>query len=110
MSIKKYDLENREEFQILLNCADKILVRAFADWCDPCKQIENLFEEESNKLASEGVYIVNINVDSGNNLASYLKIKSVPQFRYYKDGELLEISTSGDKLKFLKFIEKIKKL
>tara|TARA_B100001057_G_C22861367_1_gene954638 strand:- start:1164 stop:1496 length:333 start_codon:yes stop_codon:yes gene_type:complete len=110
MSLRKQYLETREDFKIMLSCAERILVRAYADWCKPCKNIESTFEKESDLLVDEGIYIVNINVDSGNDLASFLKIKSVPQFRYYKDGELLEISTSGNKEKFLKFIEKIKKL
>tara|TARA_B100000989_G_C19237210_1_gene342465 strand:- start:141 stop:473 length:333 start_codon:yes stop_codon:yes gene_type:complete len=110
MSLRIQYLETRDEFKILLSCAEKILVRAYADWCEPCKKIHDLFEDESNKLSDDGIYIVNINVDSGYDLASFLKIKSVPQFRYYKNGELLEISTSGNKVKFLKFIEKIKKL
>ena len=110
MSLRKQYLETREEFMLMLNCAERILVRAYADWCKPCKNIEDTFEKESDILADRGVYIVNINIDSGNDLASFLKIKSVPQFRFYKDGDLLEISTSGNKEKFLKFIEKIKKL
>ena len=34
MSLRKQYLETREEFKIMLNCAERILVRAYADWCE----------------------------------------------------------------------------
>ena len=54
-----------------------------ADWCNPCKQTRPFVEELVRE--TEELTVLFIDVDIENELASELKVKSVPTLILFKD-------------------------
>jgi len=98
-------LENRTDFKKLLNEELNIIVKAGADWCGPCKQITPYFDEYVASYLTNKFIIVKLNVDSGSDLASYLKIKSIPQLFYYKHGSLQNTMVGSNTKHLKKFLD-----
>ena len=97
-------LENREDFRELLKKERAVIVKAGAGWCGPCKQITPYFDEYTESYLNNKFIVVKLDVDSGNDLASYLKIKSIPQLFYYKDGYLQNTMIGSDENHLKKFM------
>lgn len=57
-----------------------------APWCGPCKMMAPSLEELSEELEGK-VKFVKINVDDHKKVATELKVRGIPAFFIYKDGE-----------------------
>ena len=71
-----------------------VIVKFKAEWCGPCKKIEPLVHTLM-KQYSKINYVV-VDVDDGSNIASYLKIRSIPTIVSYLDGDIHEILSSSN--------------
>lgn len=60
-----------------------------APWCGPCKMMAPSLEALSEELEGK-VKFVKINVDDHQKTASSLKVRGIPAFFVYKDGEMIE--------------------
>lgn len=80
--------ENRRDFQELIkkysHC--KIIIKAYAEWCKPCKIIDNHIYELFEKLNIRNKLLILLNVDKQQDVASYLKIRALPTIITYEDG------------------------
>jgi thioredoxin len=54
-----------------------VLVDLYADWCQPCKQLEPILEEISNELAGK-LKLVRVNIDQSPNVARAFRVQSIP--------------------------------
>jgi len=97
-------LENRADFKELLKKELNIVVKAGADWCGPCKQITPYFDEYTESYLNNKFIVVKLDVESGRDLASYLKIKSIPQLSYYRNGSLENVMIGSDENHLKKFL------
>ena len=87
-------LRTRGEFKSFLLNNDAFIVKASAEWCGPCKRCLPQFMELFNALPSH-IRLIKLDVDEGEDLAHYLKIKSMPTFIHYFKGEPKEIYNSS---------------
>ena len=101
--------ETREEFnKVISNNKSKIIiVKASAEWCNPCKRtapiVDKLFETlPSNKL------LIKLDIDDSENVASYLKIRKLPTFISYINGEKTDILLGSDVKQITNFFNKCK--
>jgi len=66
-----------------------VLVDFFAPWCGPCQGMLPVLEEISVKLP-KNQQIVKINVDDDQELAGKYGIMSIPAFKLFKNGKIID--------------------
>ena len=98
--------EEREDFLLLIknNSSNITIVKAYAKWCKPCKKIAPFVLNCFNKL-SDNKLLIELDIDKADDVASYLRITSLPTLLAYVKGVLTHVlmsSKSDDIIKFFK--------
>ena len=88
------ELTNRDELKEFLKSHSVVIVKVSATWCGPCKRIAPLVENYYAQL--ENVSLVMVDADEGNDIVSYLKVKSFPTMINYVNGSMYDILTSSN--------------
>ena len=82
-------IENKADYDNLLNQKKPILLDFFADWCGPCQSllptVEKLAKEYDDKIE-----IQKVNVDQNRELAIEYGIRSIPALFFLKDSEIVD--------------------
>ena len=99
--------QNDFEKEVINKSENKLIVVDFwAPWCGPCKQLTPIME----KVAKENVDefdLVKINIDNNNEIASQLRIQSIPTVYAFKDKKIVNAFQGVISEKdFIDFIEK----
>ena len=87
-------LKTREELKNHVKNHEVVIVKFKAEWCGPCKKVAphiKTLMEMYNKIN-----YVEVDVDDGSNIASYLKIRSIPTIISYVNGDIHEILSSSN--------------
>jgi len=83
-----------------------IIVDFWAPWCGPCKQLTPIMEKVAKEYVDE-FELVKINIDENNEIASQLRIQSIPTVYAFKDKKIINafqgVLSEKD---FIDFIEK----
>jgi len=98
-------LQNRAEFKELLKKEKLVVVKAGAEWCGPCKQISKYFDKYTECYLNNNFIVVKLDIDSGRDLKTFLRIQSIPQLFFYLNGELQTTIIGSDKNDLEKFLE-----
>ena len=77
-----------ESFEELIASETPVLVDFYATWCGPCRTMHPILEE-LKKEKGESLRIAKIDVDKHDELASRLRIQSIPTLMLYQRGNLL---------------------
>lgn len=79
----------------------QVIVDFSANWCGPCKRIAPIYEELA-KQHTNAVFL-HVDVDDVQGLPDGSDISSIPCFKFFKGGHLVEYFVGGnaDKLKEL---------
>ena len=79
-------LVNDKDFeQQVLRAELPVLVDLYADWCQPCKQIEPILVQLSNELAGK-IKFTRVNVDQSPNVARAFRVQSIPMLVLLQGG------------------------
>lgn len=71
-------------FQAVLERFDQVLVYFYADWSDPCSEVE----PSVDALAEEGVIpVAKVDVEEKDRVASVYSVSSVPTLVVFDDGD-----------------------
>ena len=103
---------DRIEFKQFLSENERrlVIVKAYADWCAPCKRVSPLVDNEIMGLISEhgvdNVRFLQINMDDDGDVASYLKIQKLPTMISYIDGEPLHVIVTANESDIREFFKK----
>lgn len=62
-----------------------------ANWCGPCRTMEPIIEQLSEKYADK-IIIGKINVDDAPILTAQFAVRNIPAILFFKDGELVDKS------------------
>ena len=79
-----------------------VLVDFWAPWCGPCQMVGPMIEELSKEYEGKAIKIGKCNVDESSDIASQYNVMSIPAFKVFKGGEVVDEVTGGvqkDKLK-----------
>ena len=84
-------------FSDFIQSEEIVLVDFWAEWCGPCKSLA----PELDKIASRGVSVGKVDVDTNSDLAMEYQIMSIPAVLAFKNGEVVNKTVgamSADKL------------
>merc|ERR1712187_108425 len=83
--------ETKDECDKILKDNEVVFVDFTASWCPPCKMIKPIYEElaEEHKDNSK-VKFVKVDVDENDKVAAEYKIRSMPTFKVFKNGNEVE--------------------
>lgn len=101
------ELTKRDEFKLFVKNNESVILKASATWCGPCKRSTPFFMQIFNEKVPKHIKLVKLDVDEGDDLASYLRIKSMPTYIHFFEGEPKEIYSSGDKDAIINFFKSI---
>ena len=69
----------------VLEASQPVLVEFWASWCPPCQVLKGVIN--NLKKSVKNVKIVSVNVDRSPKTAQQYKVKGVPCFMVFSDGE-----------------------
>ncbi len=71
----------------VLQSQTPVLVDFWADWCDPCKRMEPVLEQLAEEMAGK-LRVVKLNVQNHPNIANQFKVRGLPTFMLFKNGQV----------------------
>ena len=75
----------------LVEGKEKALIKFGTEWCGPCKAMKPLLAE----LESDGITVVDVDVDVNLELADVYSVRSIPLLLYFINGEQVNSSTGS---------------
>ena len=88
-------------FQDIVRSETPTLVDFFATWCGPCKAMQHTLDQLKTDM-NEKVRILKIDVDKNQAVAEKFKVRGVPTFVLFKNGEIIWRQSGGMSLQTLK--------
>ncbi len=82
---------NADEFEDeVLNSDVPVLVDFWAPWCMPCRMMAPTLEELSKKMNGK-IKVAKVNTEEAENqmLANEYQIRSIPNMKLFKDGQII---------------------
>lgn len=103
-----FEITENEFQEKVIEASNKklILVDFWAPWCGPCKQLTPALEKVINKSENK-VILIKIDIDKNQQIASQLKIQSIPAVFAFKNGQPVDAFQGViPENKIIEFIEK----
>lgn len=73
----------------VLDSKGAVLVDFWAEWCGPCRVMSPIVEEIGKEVDPSKLKVVKVNVDQAQDLAQEYGIMSIPSFKIFKDGQVV---------------------
>ncbi|KAF8079232.1 putative TRX2-thioredoxin II [Lyophyllum atratum] len=80
-------IKSYKEFMTVIEGKKPIVVDFWATWCGPCKVISPVFERLSDLPENKEIGFYKVDVDEQQEVALEAKIRAMPTFIYFKDGD-----------------------
>jgi thioredoxin len=83
------------QFESFIARSGKLVVVDFhAPWCPPCRVLSPLLDQMAGEFGEVAV-VGKVNVDEAQALTAQLKIRSIPDVRFYRDGKMVHRFTGS---------------
>lgn len=97
----------KESFKDYENSEELAIVKFGAEWCGPCRMLDEVLNQYSND--NTNIKIGQVNVDVESELSTKFEINSIPVTMFFKGGKLLERRTGYfQKSELSNFVDKYK--
>ena len=73
-----------------------VLVDFFADWCVPCKMMAPVVEELAKQYDGK-IKVGKLDVGADQQTAELYKVRNIPTFLFFKNGEVVDKLVGADK-------------
>jgi len=83
-----------------------VVIDFYADWCGPCKMIGPKFLKMAEDFPD--VCFAKVNVDENSDTAEEEDITAMPTFKFYKNGNQVDVLTGANEAKLREKIETLK--
>ncbi|MBI2257916.1 MAG: thioredoxin [Flavobacteriia bacterium] len=93
------------KFKDIISSPTPTLVDFFATWCGPCQTMMPILDKVKKDMG-EQIRILKVDVDKNQAVANQFKVKGVPTFVLFQNGEMLWRQSGG--MDFNTFLHKIK--
>ncbi|KAJ6438341.1 thioredoxin domain-containing protein [Purpureocillium lavendulum] len=100
-----HNVRSTEEFKQTLKDNEVVAVDFYATWCAPCKQIAPVFAHSSELDKFSKIKFIKVDVDELSELAAELRIRAMPTFHLYKNGEKVKELTGADQAGLIQLFE-----
>ena len=100
------EILTRDDFKKILRSNIVTIVKASAEWCGPCKKIKE-YVGQLFDLTSSNVQIVYLDVDEGDDLSTYLRIRKLPTFISFVGDDRMDVLEGADPEDVRKFFCKV---
>lgn len=85
---------------------DFVVIDFYANWCGPCKQIAPEVDKLATKYNNGAFYKINIENENMDQVCQIMKIKSLPTFCLFKNGNYITCTVGADIAKLEQMISK----
>jgi len=82
------------------------IVKAYATWCKPCRDVSPLVDKLLSRMAAN-VKIMYVDVDQSEDLTRYLQIKQLPTFISFVGRDKMDIQIGSDENNVRSFFRKV---
>ena len=101
------DITTIQEFRNIIHEYKYVILKAGAEWCRPCKVINPLFLSCVKEVPSKfNIAIVIIDIDDAPEIKSAYKIRTVPFFASFINGDITDILNNSSKPELITFFNK----
>jgi thioredoxin 1 len=89
------------KFNEIIKSEIPTLVDFYATWCGPCKTMHPILDQLKSDMGSK-IRILKIDVDKNQTVADQFKVRGVPTFVLFKNGEVLWRESGAMELSIMK--------
>jgi thioredoxin 1 len=89
------------KFREIIQSETPTLVDFYATWCGPCKTMHPILDQLKSDMGSK-IRILKIDVDKNQAVADQFKVRGVPTFVLFKNGEVLWRESGAMELSIMK--------
>lgn len=106
----KIDID-REKFKQIITAQSVVLVKFYADWCGPCKTLTPIVNQKlrETNVANCNFAYLEINVDTSPEVASYMKVQSIPTMISFVRGQKMDVVAGLESKALLAFFSKLQR-